>query len=263
VPEKQDGIGFKIIALAVYAFMAAPIVIVVLASFSPTSFLAFPPKGLSLKWYYNIFDDNGFVSGFFNSMFLASVATAIDVMIAIPAAIAVTKYHFPGKTALTNFFTSPMFLPTVTFGFVLLQAFSAVRGVPTFYRLLAGHLIIILPYIFRNVVSVMIGFNWTLEEAAQSLGARPLQTFRRVTLPLIKPGIMAGGLLAFLYSLDDATVSAFISDHRFVTLPIRMMTYMEFSFDPTLAAISTVLIALSLGAIVLMERFVGLNIFLK
>ena len=156
-----------------------------------------------------------------------------------------------------------MFLPGITFGFVLLQVFSMFYGMPAFVKLMVGHSVIILPYIMRNVLSVSLGFNWKLEEAAQSLGANSWQSFRKITFPLIKPGVIAGGLLAFLFSLDDATLSAFLTDPKFVTLPVRMLTYMEFAFDPTLAAISTVLIVLSVSTIIIMERYVGLDMFLE
>jgi putative spermidine/putrescine transport system permease protein len=124
-------------------------------------------------------------------------------------------------------------------------------------------MIIVMPYIVRNTLSVLAGFNWTLEDAAASLGANSAQTFFRVTLPLIKPGVVAGAMLSFLYSFDEAVLSSLLSSPKFVTLPIRIMNYMEFSFDPTLAAISTVLIIMSLLLIVLMERFFGLDMFLK
>ncbi len=135
--------------------------------------------------------------------------------------------------------------------------------VPAFVKLTIGHCVIILPYIVRNVISVSIGFNWKLEEAARSLGANAFQTFSKITLPLIRPGVIAGALLSFLYSLDDATLAPFLTEPGFVTLPVRMLTYMEFAFDPTLAAISTVLIVLSVSAIIIMEKFVGLDMFLK
>lgn len=261
--QSKNSVGVKIISIFVYLFLAAPLVIVILASFSPTAYLKFPPNEFSLRWYSNIFNSYGFVEGFINSMMLACLATFIDLIVGISAALCIAKYNFKGKELLTNFVTSPMFLPGITFGFVLLQVFSIFYGMPAFLKLLIGHCVIILPYIFRNVVSVAIGFNWKLEEAARSLGANAFQTFYKITLPLIRPGVIAGGLLAFLYSLDDATLSAFLTDPGFVTLPVRMLTYMEFAFDPTLAAISTVLIILSVSSIIIMEKLVGLDMFLK
>lgn len=261
--KRDIGIGIKIISILVYLFLAAPLIIVILSSFSPTAYLKFPPDEFSLKWYANIFNSNGFVQGFINSLLLASITTVIDLIVGISAALAIAKFNFRGKSFLTNFFTSPMFLPGITFSFVLLQVFSMFYGMPAFIKLMIGHSIIILPYIMRNVLSVSIGFNWKLEEAAQSLGANSLQCFRKITFPLIKPGVIAGGLLAFLFSLDDATLSAFLTDPKFVTLPVRMLTYMEFAFDPTLAAISTVLIVLSVSTIIIMEKYVGLDMFLE
>lgn len=261
--KRDISIGVKIISFLVYLFLAAPLIIVILASFSPTAYLKFPPNEFSLKWYANIFNSYGFVEGFINSIMLAIVATFIDLIVGISAALCVTKYNFRGKEVLTNFFTSPMFLPGIAFGFVLLQVFSMIYGMPAFLKLLIGHCVIILPYIMRNTISVSIGFNWKLEEAARSLGASAFQTFYKITLPLIKPGVVAGALLAFLFSMDDATLSAFLTDPGFVTLPVRMLTYMEFAFDPTLAAISTVLIVISVGTIIIMEKFVGLDMFLK
>lgn len=261
--KRDIGIGIKIISILVYLFLAAPLIIVILSSFSPTAYLKFPPDEFSLKWYANIFNSYGFVQGFINSLLLASITTVIDLIVGISAALAIAKFNFRGKSFLTNFFTSPMFLPGITFGFVLLQVFSMFYGMPAFIKLMIGHSIIILPYIMRNVLSVSIGFNWKLEEAAQSLGANSLQCFRKITFPLIKPGVIAGGLLAFLFSLDDATLSAFLTDPKFVTLPVRMLTYMEFAFDPTLAAISTVLIVLSVSTIIIMEKYVGLDMFLE
>jgi putative spermidine/putrescine transport system permease protein len=261
--QRKLDLGAKIISYLVYFFLAAPLIIIILASFSPTAYLKFPPEEFSLRWYKNIFNSFGFVEGFINSMVLACLTTSIDLVIGISAGLCIAKYKFKGKEFLTNFFTSPMFLPAITFGFVLLQVFSMFFRVPAFVKLTIGHCVIILPYIVRNVISVSIGFNWKLEEAARSLGANAFQTFSKITLPLIRPGVIAGALLSFLYSLDDATLAPFLTEPGFVTLPVRMLTYMEFAFDPTLAAISTVLIVLSVSAIIIMEKFVGLDMFLK
>ncbi|MDD4763443.1 MAG: ABC transporter permease subunit, partial [Sphaerochaetaceae bacterium] len=197
------------------------------------------------------------------SLKVAIVATLIDIVLGVAAALSVTRYTFKGKHLLIAFFTSPMYVPSIAFAFVLLRVFSMIGGVPAYLRILLGHSIIIIPYIIRNTIAVLAGYNWLLEDAAASLSANPLQTFTKVTLPLIKPGIMAGALLSFLYSFDEAVLGSLLSSPRFITLPIRIMNYMEFSFDPTLAAISTLLIVMSLTSIVLMERLIGLDMFLK
>lgn len=254
----------RTVAALVMVFLLAPLVVIVIASFTPTAVITFPPKGFSLKWYANIFHaSTHFMEGLGNSLKLGLLATAADIFLGVTAALSVCRYDFKGKNALLNYFTSPMYVPSVAFAFVLLQVYSQIGGIPGMVRLLIGHLVIILPYIVRNTVSVLHVFNWTLEDAATSLGANPVQVFFKITIPLAKPGILAGALLAFLYSFDEVALSSLLSIPRFVTLPIRIMNYMELTFDPTLAAVSTLLILSSLVLIVLMEKFVGLDMFVK
>lgn len=254
----------RTVAALVMVFLLAPLVVIVIASFTPTAVITFPPKGFSLKWYANIFQaSTHFMEGLGNSLKLGLLATAADIFLGVTAALSVCRYDFKGKNALLNYFTSPMYVPSVAFAFVLLQVYSQIGGIPGMVRLLIGHLVIILPYIVRNTVSVLHVFNWTLEDAATSLGANPVQVFFKITIPLAKPGILAGALLAFLYSFDEVALSSLLSTPRFVTLPIRIMNYMELTFDPTLAAVSTLLILSSLVLIVLMEKFVGLDMFVK
>jgi len=263
---REDKVGLlpKVVAVLVFIFLMAPLVVIILASFSPTSLVVFPPKGFSLEWYRNIFGSSAnFLSGFVNSIQVAAIATAADILLGVTASLSVSRYQFRGRDALVAFFTSPMYVPSITFAFVLLQVFSAMGSIPAFWRILLGHVVIVLPYIVRNTLAVLASFNWTLEDAAAGLGANPVQVFFKVTLPIIKPGVIAGALLSFLYSFDEAVLSSLLSSPKFITLPIRIMNYMELSFDPTLAAISTLLILFSLTSIVLLERFVGLDMFVK
>ncbi|MEL7625137.1 MAG: ABC transporter permease [Clostridiales bacterium] len=262
--DKPVGLFPKIMAALVLLFLMAPLIVIILASFSPTALVVFPPKGFSLEWYLRIFSSStNFVSGFINSIQIAVAATAVDIFLGVTASLAVSRYSFKGRDGLVAFFTSPMYVPSITFAFVLLQIFSAIGSIPGGLRIFLGHLVIVLPYILRNTLAVLSTFNWTLEDAASSLGANPLQVFFKVTLPLIKPGVIAGALLSFLYSFDEAVLGSLLSSPKFITLPIRIMNYMEFSFDPTLAAISTVLILFSFAAILLLERFLGLDMFVK
>jgi putative spermidine/putrescine transport system permease protein len=264
VIDQRVGWLSRIIAIFVFAFLLAPLAVIILASFSPTPLVMFPPRGFSLVWYRNIFSSStNFVSGFVNSVAVSTLATAIDVILGVTAALSVSRHRFKGKELVVSFFTSPMYVPSITFAFVLLQVFSQFGSVPGMLKILVGHLIIIMPYIVHNTLSVLSSYNWTLENAAASLGAGPVTVFTKITLPLIKPGVIAGAMLSFLYSFDEVVLSSLLCSPKFVTLPIRIMNYMEFSFDPTLAAISTVLILLSLLLIVLLEKFVGLDMFLK
>ncbi|MBR4209156.1 MAG: ABC transporter permease [Lachnospiraceae bacterium] len=254
----------KIVAIVSFLFLIAPLVIIIIASFTPTAYVTFPPKGFTLEWYEKIFSkDTHFVDGFIKSLQVGVIATVVDIFLGVTASLAVTRYDFKGKGVLLSFFTSPMYVPSIAFAFVLLQVFSRIGGVTGMWKILLGHIVIILPYIVRNTVAVLTTFNWTLEDAAASLGANPVQVFFKITIPLAKPGIVAGSLLAFLYSFDEAVLSSLLSSPKFVTLPIRIMNYMELTFDPALAAVSTILIVISLILVVLMEKFAGLDMFLK
>lgn len=262
--EKRVGWMVTLVAVLVIIFLLLPLLIVIIASVTPTAAVTFPPKGFSLKWYANIFnEDNHFMDGLLKSLQIGLLATLLDVVLGVTAALSVTRHRFPGRNLLLNYFTSPMYVPSVAFAFVLLQVFSRIGGIPGDLRIFMGHFIIILPYIVRNTVSVLHGFNWSVEEAATSLGANPVQVFFKVTLPLAKPGVLAGALLAFLYSFDEVALSSLLSTPKFVTLPLRIMNYMELTFDPTLAAISTFLIAASLAVVILMDKLIGLDMFMK
>ena len=262
--DGQVNLLCKIVAILVMIFLVAPLIIVIVVSFTPTAVVTFPPQGFSLRWYENIFAGNTkFMSGLVNSLQVGLLATAVDIFLGVLGALAICRYDFKGKDVLLNYFTSPMYVPSIAFAFVLLQIYSQIGGITGMPRIFIGHMVIILPYIVRNTVSVLHVFNWTLEDAATSLGANPLQVFFKITIPLAKPGIVSGGILAFLYSFDEVALSSLLTSPRFVTLPIRIMNYMELTFDPTLAAISTLLILSSLIIIVVMDKFIGLDMFMK
>lgn len=262
--EGKVNIFFKIITVLAYIFILAPMIVIVIVSFNPTEVITFPPKGFSFKWYQNIFSESSkFLTGFINSIKIAAAATLFDIFIGVFASISVTKYDFKGKGFLTSFYTSPMFIPSISFAFVLLQMTASMRFLTPFMKIVIGHIVIILPYIIRNTLGVLMRYDWSAEDAAASLGAGPVKVFFKITIPIIKPGILSGALLAFLYSFDEAVISSFLTSAKFTTLPVQIINYMEFSFDPTVAAISTILMAISLALMILMERLVGLDMLTK
>ena len=259
---REDRVNWfsKLITILTYTFILAPMIIIVAVSFNPSAAITFPPEGFSLKWYQNIFTGHtDFVTGFANSIKIAVIATIFDIFIGVFASLSVTKYNFKGKSLLVSFFTSPMFIPSISFAFVLMRTTASIKMFTPFTKILIGHIVIILPYIIRNTMSVLINFNWTLEDAAASLGANPRQVFFKITLPLIKPGIISGAMLAFLYSFDEAVISSFLTSAQFTTMPIQIINYMEFQFDPTVAAIATILMASSLIIMLVINKLVGLD----
>ena len=250
---------FKASVAGVYVFLLLPILIVVLASFSTTTYLTFPPKGLTLDWYAKALSQDQYVDGFRYSLVLALVTVAISAVIGVMASLALMRYRFPGKELVNSFIMSPLIFPLVIIGIALLQFFSTLHMAGSFFGLVVGHVIITFPYMIRTVSASLYRFDETLEEAARTLGASRMKTFFHITLPLIRPGIVAGAMFVFIVSFDNVPVSIFLQGVKSSTLPVVIFSYIEYGFDPTIAAISTILICLTALVIFVTERWVGVS----
>lgn len=243
----------------VYAYLVIPLLIVIGISFTPTYQMSFPPEGLSLRWFKHVLDQKELTHSFYVSVVVAFFASLFALILGILASLAIVRYQFRGKMIIENVFMMPIILPTVVTGVAMLQFFS-ILGYHNFWmRLILGHIVITIPYTIRSISASLYGFNRRLEEASMIMGANRLHTFKNILLPLIKPGIIAGALLAFIISFDNVTVSLFLLGTKTVTLPVRIMLHLEWQFDPSVAAISTILIVLTVITIIIAERIVGLT----
>ncbi len=240
-------------------FIAAPIVVVVISSFSASQVPEFPPTSWSLRWYWHALDQALFVQAFQVSVLLALAATLVNVPIAVAAALALARGRFRGREAIQTFLLAPLIVPAIVIGLSLLLGFAAIGYREPTSRLLAAHVLITLPYMVRAVLANLVHAELELEEAAMVLGANRWRTFRFVTLPMLAPGLFAGALFAFIVSFDNVSVSLFLTTAKMNTLPVAVLNYVEYNLDPSIGAISTVLVALSLGVAVLLERLVGLR----
>jgi putative spermidine/putrescine transport system permease protein len=242
------------LALGALIYLAAPIVVVVLTSFTSTGYLVFPPRGFSLAWYQNIARNPEFVGGFITSVELAVAVVVIACPVAIPAAIAIVRR--PGRLMrlLEQVFLSPIVLPAVVLGVAYLALLQRHGLLGTFSGALLAHVVLATPFVIRSVGDGLATMNPSLEEAANSLGAGPLRTFFWVTFPLIQDSLLAGAIFAFIISFDEAVVTLFLVGPHFATLPVRIFTYMQYSDDPTVAAVSTVLIGISMLFVLLLGR---------
>lgn len=253
-------IGLAAAAVAVYVFLLAPIAIVVVAAFNAGEYLRFPPEGFSLRWFSKFWASEPFVRSFWFSLKLACLVTLIATVTGGMAAFYVVRHAARSRDALRLLLVAPLQLPAILTGIALLIFFYSVgfatRGM---LGLLIGHTVVSLPYVFLMVSSVLLRFDRTLEEAARSLGASPWTTFRRVTLPLIRGGVVSGALFAFITSFDQFPISLLLVSVGNTTLPIQLFDYLRFSFDPTAAAASTVSVALSVAVVWLLHRLVGLE----
>ncbi|WP_431281485.1 ABC transporter permease [Humitalea sp. 24SJ18S-53] len=252
-------LAWRCAILSIYIFLLAPLVCVVIVSFNAEAVQTFPPKSWSFRWYAHALTVDSFRSGTWLSLLLAVSAALVATPIGVAAAFGLHRSNWRGKAALESLFLAPLIVPGIVIGISLLIALAAmdVRDAPV--RLLMAHVIAILPYSIRTVLASLSRLDPLLEEAAETLGASGFSAFWYVILPLIRPGIVAGLVFGLILSFDDVSVSLFLVDARTTTLPIAIMSYLEYSFDPSVAAISSMLIAATLGIAVLLERGFGLK----
>ncbi len=244
----------------ILAVILAPLAVVVYVSFTPSSFLELPaPTDLSLRWYREAFRRADFLDALVTSLLLGVAATSLAVTIGTLAAYAISRYRFAGRDLVDTLLMAPLMVPGVILGLFLLIFLTGLRLTGTFVGLLAAHVLLTIPYAVRTVRASLRGLDPNLERAARNLGASWLQALLLVTVPLIRPGLLAGAIFAFLMSFDNLTVSIFLTDRQFMTLPVRMYYYVVDVTDPVIASVSTLLILLSLVLVLVMERLFGLR----
>jgi len=252
-------IALAAISIVGYVFLLAPIVVIAASSFGQTQFLVFPPQGFSLRWYQEALGRSDFRSGFQISLLIATIATVLSTVIGALAAVAVVRYRFFARDVIIALFLSPLILPSLVLALALLLMFSSARIDPSPERLIAAHLVVCVPYVIRTLVPVLQRFDRSLEEAAQDLGASPLAAFWLVTLPVIRPGLVAGAFFAFIISFDEVVLGIFLAPARQPTLPIQIYSAVQFGLDPTVAAVSTLLIGLTLVLVIVSETLLGIR----
>ena len=243
----------------VITFMLAPLLIVCVVAFTPGNTLSIPTTHLSLRWFKAVFAHSDFVQSFKNSLYLALLSATLATLIAVPAGLAIARYSFRGRDALNGLFLSPLIIPHLVLGVALLRTFSLIGATGSFVWLALAHVVIITPYALRLVLASVQGLDRSAEQAALSLGASQATVFRRITLPMILPGVTGGWLLAFINSFDEVTMSIFVTAPSTITLPVRMYMYATESIDPLMAAVSALMVALTAVAMVVLDRVYGLD----
>lgn len=241
------------------AFLLLPLVVVAVFSLNPTPFISFPPSGITLAWYARFFSNSAFMNGLGLSLMVATAVVILSTTLGGAGALAIARGRLPGAQTLTALFLAPLMLPAILTGLALFQVFLAIGiGRPT-WGLVLGHTIVAIPYVIRTTLAVLADFDRRIEEAAAVHGAGPGRVFAEVTLPLIRPGVIAGGIFAFIVSFDQFPISLFLVAPGRETLPIVLFNYMRFDLDGSIAAASMVSIMLALGVVVVLERVIGLR----
>ena len=246
-------------------FTLLPLFFVIWLSVFSQEIPSFPPEGYTLKWFNAIPEQKAFVKGFILSFKVGIAATAIGLLIGVPASLVLVRYQIRFSSSLNAFLLMPLIIPGIVLGAAIYVAeieAEIATGLPfigSSLGLIIAHTLVVVPWIIRLVTASLSGSDPALEEAAQSLGANPWVTFWRVTLPSIRPGIVAGALFGFVTSLGNLEMSLFLVGPGETTFPIAILQYLEWKIDPTVAAASVVQILLIGSAMLVTDRYVKLT----
>jgi putative spermidine/putrescine transport system permease protein len=241
----------------VLLFLGFPLILIAVLSFSAAPNFVFPPRALSLEWYLNVFHNEQFSTGLQQSLMIAGFATTVAILVSLPASYAIARHRFVGRQLLNTLVMAPLIVPEVVIGIAALTWLAAIRlDVPP-YSLFFLHALLLLPYAMRVIVASLEGGTARLEEAAITLGASPLRAFVLVTMPRISRAIGAACLFCFVHSFHNLTATIFLIKSK-PTLSLAIFGYITTRNDPTIAALSTLLIALTTILVLTGERFFGL-----
>jgi putative spermidine/putrescine transport system permease protein len=260
---RQTGrVLWHVLNWALLLFLPLPLVIVAAVSISPARFISFPPIGFSLIWYQQFFSSIEWMSAFGISAGIAVAASLITTLSAIMAALALERVGGRMRGLVETLILAPLIFPHAAIGvaiFGFLASVSLLRG--TYWGVALAHVILCVPFAFRPIAASFGKLDRSLAEAAMNLGARPGQILLRITLPLLRPGIVSALLFTFIVSFDEITVTLFLTSPGITTLPLTIYSRLEQSADPVVAAVSTLLVLLTLGLVMLLQRTVGLELF--
>jgi putative spermidine/putrescine transport system permease protein len=247
----------------VFFLMMAPIFVVIVASFNPQPFLSFSLKEFSLIWYEEFFSDFRWREALWRSVYVALWTVLISVPLGTISAFIMVRFRFFGKGIFQFLVLAPFLIPGLVLGVGLLIFMNSLELRGNIASLVAGHSILTLPLSFLTVRSVLQGISPTLEEAAIGLGASKIRTFFEIILPLIKPGVLAGCFFVFIVSFNEFVISLFLTTHRTMTLPIRIWTSLKFEISPIVAAISTLLVVISISILALAAKILSIDRLVK
>jgi len=247
----------RLFAIVFAIFMLVPIVIVLISSFTAEDYLRFPPHVYGVRWYVAAFRNSTFLEAIIYSFEIATVVAAAAGILGASSALALTRNVFPGRGALLGLIMMPLALPHIVIAIALLQLFSLSSLPIAPYGLVAGHVIVVTPFVVRLTMTSLGHLDRQLELASYSLGASPWQTLRYLTLPLIMPGLAAGIVLAFLLSFDEVTLSIFLSLPGKTPLPVELFNYASQGDDPVVTAASGLMILFAAALVLIIERVFG------
>ncbi|MFB5675899.1 ABC transporter permease [Paenibacillus terreus] len=250
---------FILLSVFVFIYLMSPIVVLIGAAFNSEAYMAFPPTSFSIRWFQVIFEDTAFMSALWTSVKLGIISSVLSLLFGTLAAYGIERLPAVWRNGMNAFFMSPLQLPAIVLGIALFQLFKGLGVTMGFTTLLLGHLILCMPYAIRTVSAALFRFDKSVEEAALTLGASPLKTMWHVTMPMLKPSLIASAIFGFVVSFGNLSFSMFISSPRVNTLPVQIFGFVQYSPDPRIAAISAIVIVVTVVILYITEKFVGLN----
>ena len=240
-------------------FLVGPFAVVFVAGFSGGESLQFPPPSYSLRWIVHVLEVEAFQRSLVTSLVVGFSATLAALLMGVPVAYALSRLRVPGREWVRTLLTLPIVVPGIIVGLALLNHMVLLFNLPVTASLIVGHAALLLPYAVRVVSSSLANLRTDIDEAAITLGATRLQAFFKVVLPNIRAGVAAAFILAFITSFNQVPVSLFLTGPGVSTLPIEMMAYMETSYDPSIAALSTLLVLFTIALVAATEKVLGIS----
>lgn len=256
---------YRFLVYATLLFVVTPMVAVVWVSLFSNKIISLPPQGYSFAWYRNAWELSDFRDGFLLSLKVALAAMLIGLLTGVPAALALVRGRFPGRAFVSTLLLSPMLIPGVVAGsalyvyYIQFEILTDWQVAATFPGLVGAHAVLTIPWVARLVTASLTGINPSMEEAALNLGAGPWTVLRRVTLPMVRPALVASALFSFIVSFTDLEKSIFLVGPGMTTLPIAIVNYLEWNMDPTICAVATVQILIIGIALAVSDRYVKLS----
>jgi putative spermidine/putrescine transport system permease protein len=257
LPERLWFFLSRSLNLLILLFLILPILVIIPLSFSDSSFLMYPIPGFSLRWYQNLLQSEEWMQAAKNSFIVAPAATLIATILGTMAAVGLNKADFRGKAVLMAILISPMIVPVVVVGVGVYLFFAQLGLADSYLGLVLAHAALGAPFVVTTVLATLQGFNHNLVRASLSLGASPLRTFFRITLPVIAPGLVSGALFAFATSFDEVVLTLFVAGPNQATLPRQMFAGIKDNISPTIAALATILIIFSTCLLLALEWLRG------
>lgn len=257
--------GYWLVVWLLILFIMFPLAVTFWVAFFSNKIMSFPPEGYTATWFTHAWTLAVFRNGFLLSAQVAITAAVLAIILTTPAGLAIARYRFRGRELINTILMSPLMIPAIVSGsaiylfYIEVQIQTDIQFASTFYGLVFAHTLIAIPWVLRLQVASLAGMNPSIEEASLSLGASRFTTFRRITFPIIRPGITAGALFGFIASFGDLEKSLLLVGPGSITLPISMLNYLQYRTDPTIMAVATIQILIIGGALVISDRYVRLS----